>query len=251
MTYELKLKDRADYLLQEWVNQNSFTENLSGIRSILDQVSDEADSMGLAKEWIPSSHEQGLPTLRIRTQHFPSRTPQIRLFAHADTPFDEHSSLQLITWTQGRLRAIGPGVLGNKGGILVGLLALNLMKQQKSPPMDIELWVLPHSHHLEDHLQQESGEGPRLWIPLLPSAMDRHVSFNAAAEPIQKVVTKLIEHHEGKKAQSLQAPYPRNAAILGLGPVGSGAGTVQETLEMSSLFSRANIIRDLSLNWVF
>jgi hypothetical protein len=251
MTTELELKDRIDFLLQEWVNQNSHTENLPGIRNILDQVSDEADGMGLHKDWVPGANDDELPMLRVRTHHDPSRAAAVRLLAHADTPFDEHASLQLITFTAGRLWAIGPGVLGNKGGILLGLLALNRVRKQNSIPLDMELWVLPHAHQIADMLNSVSDSSPKLQIPLLPSPIDRQFSFTESAAASQKMVAKVIELHEKKKAVGSLVTGPATPTLFGLGPVGSGSGTNQESLEMASIFSRADIIMDILVNWVF
>ncbi|MBS1957974.1 MAG: hypothetical protein JST80_00740 [Bdellovibrionales bacterium] len=268
--HQLKLKDRADYLLQEWVNVNSHAENHAGVGRILAHVADEADALGMKSEWI--THEklgkEGSAALVINLPGTVPTEKTITFIARADTAFPEDSGFQLITWTTGRHRAIGPGVLDNKGGILVGLLALEKISKLKVRRYQVQMLVLPgESEEAPDGYKEflrTAGEKSNLVIGLGPAQPDGSIfqytpTTDPNAEQAAKIAQKLIELHEKKNVKVLSPNFvsycddlfrPEIVVFDGFGPVGTAPGTLQETVEMSSIFSRADIVYDLIQNLV-
>ncbi|KRC81456.1 M20/M25/M40 family metallo-hydrolase [Sphingomonas sp. Root241] len=111
-------------LLERMVNQNSGTLNLAGVRAMGAMLGPEFEALGFKVEWID------LPETR-RAGHFVAthkgngRGKRMLLIAHIDTVFEASSPFQKF----GREgdKAIGPGVVDDKGGIAVILAALRAM----------------------------------------------------------------------------------------------------------------------------
>jgi len=144
----LQLKDRIDYLLQEWVNQNSYHGNPAGVKKIQDAVATELDLLGIAHERVvPESDSTGeilkavLPATVVPAGD--ERAPIVSLICHADTVFPPDSAFQLITWTRDRNRAIGPGVIDDKGGILVILLVLEKLSKLAKRNFTVQMICMP------------------------------------------------------------------------------------------------------------
>jgi acetylornithine deacetylase/succinyl-diaminopimelate desuccinylase-like protein len=269
------LKNRVDYLLQEWVNTNTHTDNRRGVRELQDRIEDEAANLGLQAEWVArkteSESDEPNHLLRISNPSAPAGAPLITLVSHVDTVFPEDSAFQLITWASGRKRAIGPGAI-HKGGILTGLMVLENAQQAPKLRYRLELLVLPSreagSPGFEEILR-EQGQKSAIILglePALPNGSFLHsrggepaYDFNPESDAAAKIAIKLIEHHEKRKVAARMSPeasgcnflYREGIPVLdGLGPVGTGAQSSQETVEMPSIFTRADILVDLLENLV-
>ncbi|MBO9624024.1 MAG: M20/M25/M40 family metallo-hydrolase [Sphingomonas sp.] len=111
-------------LLERMVNQNSGTLNLPGVRAMGDMLRPEFEALGFKVEWID------LPETR-RAGHFLAthkgngRGKRMLLIAHLDTVFEPTSPFR--TFRREGDKAIGPGVVDDKGGISVILAALRAM----------------------------------------------------------------------------------------------------------------------------
>jgi len=111
-------------LLERMVNQNSGTLNLAGVRAMGDMLRPEFEKLGFTVEWI------NLPdTLRaghfVATHKGNGRGKRMLLIAHIDTVFEAVSPFQ--KYRREGDKAIGPGVVDDKGGIAVILAALRAM----------------------------------------------------------------------------------------------------------------------------
>jgi glutamate carboxypeptidase len=108
-------------LLRRLVDQNSFTRNVPGVNAVASVVEGELRSSGVAVERIPGG---------AFGDHLsfagPAPGPFTFLIGHCDTVFPPG------TFEGYRVdgdRALGPGVLDMKGGLVVGIFALRALRE--------------------------------------------------------------------------------------------------------------------------
>lgn len=115
-------------LLEAMTNINSGTHNHAGVRAVADLVAPHFAELGFTTQWIDQSAAGRAGHLFARHEGNPGGT-KILLIAHLDTVFEPASPFQQFTrdTDDGGNRASGPGVLDDKGGIVVILAALRAM----------------------------------------------------------------------------------------------------------------------------
>lgn len=116
-------QERHIALLEQLVNQNSGTLNLEGVRAVGDMVRPELEQLGFDVRWIDMA-ETGRAGHLVATHPGPGRN--VLLIAHLDTVFEADSPFQ--TFVREGNRAIGPGVVDDKAGIIVIIAALRAMQ---------------------------------------------------------------------------------------------------------------------------
>lgn len=111
-------------LLERMVNQNSGTLNLAGVRAMGDMLRPEFEKLGFTVAWIdvPETRRAGH---FVATHKGNGRGKRLLLIAHIDTVFEASSPFQ--KYRREGDKAIGPGVVDDKGGIAVILAALRAM----------------------------------------------------------------------------------------------------------------------------
>ena len=118
--------DSADTLalLERMVNQNSGTLNLAGVRAMGAMLRPEFKALGFKVEWIDLPETQRAGHF-VATHKGNGRGKRMLLIAHIDTVFEASSPFQ--KYRREGDKAIGPGVVDDKGGIAVILAALRAM----------------------------------------------------------------------------------------------------------------------------
>ncbi|NIJ19582.1 glutamate carboxypeptidase [Sphingomonas naasensis] len=111
-------------LLERMVNQNSGTLNLAGVRAMGAMLRPEFEKLGFAVKWIDVPETQRAGHF-VATHKGNGRGKRILLIAHIDTVFEATSPFQ--KYRREGDKAIGPGVVDDKGGIAVILAALRAM----------------------------------------------------------------------------------------------------------------------------
>ncbi len=108
-------------LLARLVDQNSFTRNLDGVNAVATVVAEELAASGVAVERIPGgafgdhlSFSSGAPG------------PFTFLIGHSDTVFPPGT---FEGYRVAGERALGPGVLDMKGGLVLGIFALRALRE--------------------------------------------------------------------------------------------------------------------------
>lgn len=114
-------------LLEELVNVNSGTINFAGVRKVGDMLRPRFEALGFKVTWV-----DGTPFGRaghlIATR--PGRGPHVLLIGHLDTVFEPNHPFQRWQRVDDNI-ARGPGAADMKGGIIVGLGALDALRQEK------------------------------------------------------------------------------------------------------------------------
>jgi glutamate carboxypeptidase len=111
-------------LLERMVNQNSGTLNLAGVRAMGEMLRPEFEALGFKVEWIDLPETQRAGHF-VATHKGNGRGKRMLLIAHIDTVFEANSPFQKFR-REGD-KAIGPGVVDDKGGIAVILATLRAM----------------------------------------------------------------------------------------------------------------------------
>ncbi|MCF8881490.1 M20/M25/M40 family metallo-hydrolase [Erythrobacter sp. SN021] len=112
-------------LLEEITLINSGTHNHAGVKAVADVLVPEFEALGFAVDWIDQSAAGRAGHLFARHEGTPGTT-KILLIGHLDTVFEPDSSF--TGFVREGDRAVGPGVVDDKGGIVVILSALRAMK---------------------------------------------------------------------------------------------------------------------------
>ena len=119
-------QERTIALLERWVNQNSGSLNLAGVRAMADMVRPEFEALGFKVEWLDMSRA-GRAGHLVATHRGNGRGKRLLLIAHLDTVFEPHSPFQ--RWVRRGDKGEGPGAGDDKGGIAVILAALRAMQR--------------------------------------------------------------------------------------------------------------------------
>lgn len=113
-------------LLERMVNQNSGTLNLAGVRAMGEMLRPEFEALGFKVAWIDLPETQRAGHF-VATHKGNGRGKRMLLIAHIDTVFEANSPFQ--KYRRDGDKAIGPGVVDDKGGIAVILAALRAMEK--------------------------------------------------------------------------------------------------------------------------
>ena len=115
--------ERSIALLEKLVNQNSGSLNVAGVKVVGDMVRAELEPLGFKVDWIDMS-ETGRAGHLIATHK--GKGKNVLLIGHLDTVFEPDSPFQ--KFERAGMRATGPGIGDDKGGVVVIIAALRAMK---------------------------------------------------------------------------------------------------------------------------
>lgn len=123
---EIAQQDSALALLEQLVNINSGTANLSGIHQVGEVLRKQFEQLGFKTQWIdqPADMHRAGTLLAERKGHIGAK--RLLLIGHLDTVFSQNSPFQHFE-RHGEL-ATGPGVIDAKGGDVVILYALKALQ---------------------------------------------------------------------------------------------------------------------------
>ena len=112
-------------LLEEITLINSGTHNHAGVKAVADVLVPEFEALGMTVEWIDQSANGRAGHLFATHEGAPGAT-KVLLIGHLDTVFEPDSPF--TGFVRNGDTAVGPGVVDDKGGIVVILSALRAMK---------------------------------------------------------------------------------------------------------------------------
>jgi glutamate carboxypeptidase len=120
-----KQKSAQLALLEKLVNINSGTDNIAGVRNVGAIVQRELNRLGFKTRWAAEPAEMHRAPTLIAERHGKQGKP-ILLIGHLDTVFSANSPFQRFTLR--KKIAKGPGVIDDKGGLVVILSALKALQ---------------------------------------------------------------------------------------------------------------------------
>lgn len=110
--------------LERLVNINSGTANLKGVRQVGELLIPEFEKMGFKTRWVEEPpNMKRAPTLIAERKG--DQGKRLLLISHLDTVFPKNSSYQKFQLNKNSAK--GPGVLDDKGGLVVVLFALKAL----------------------------------------------------------------------------------------------------------------------------
>ena len=112
-------------LLERITLINSGSHNHAGVKAVADVLAPEFAALGFTTEWIDQSAQGRAGHLFARHEGVPGTTKML-LIGHLDTVFEPGSPF--TGFVREGDRAVGPGVVDDKGGIVVILAALRAMQ---------------------------------------------------------------------------------------------------------------------------
>ncbi|WP_211474041.1 M20/M25/M40 family metallo-hydrolase [Collimonas humicola] len=123
--YLAERKNEQLLFLEKLVNINSGTQNIEGVKKIGEILQAEFEALGFKTRWaeLPAGMQRA-PTLIAERKG--SAGKKLLLIAHLDTVFQKDSPFQKFE-QKGNI-ATGPGVIDNKGGLVVILYALKALQ---------------------------------------------------------------------------------------------------------------------------
>ena len=205
------LASRWEVVLEKWVNQNSYFKNYSGVRKILNEVEHEAKALGAVCHLIP--HETVLNAPHALHVILPGNSSKnstvVTLISHADTVYPEDSPFQKITWSPDRKTALGPGVIDDKGGILVALLALEKVSQQNNRDVTVQLICMPGEEIGSPGLHQfltRIGKESSVILGFEPSLGDGSLIHSRRGNRWYEIIMKGPGGHSGRDAGKVLNP---------------------------------------------
>ena len=117
--------ERDVALLEQITRINSGTHNHRGVRAVADALIPEFEALGFTTQWIDQSAAGRAGHLFARHSGRPGTTKML-LIGHLDTVFEPDSPFTEVV--RDGDSATGPGILDDKGGIVVILSALRAMQ---------------------------------------------------------------------------------------------------------------------------
>ncbi|MEZ0243192.1 MAG: M20/M25/M40 family metallo-hydrolase, partial [Sphingomonas sp.] len=121
-----KDRDRTVAFLERMVNQNSGSLNLPGVDAVAAMVRPEFEALGFEVRYV-DMRATGRAGHIIATHRGNGKGKRILLIGHLDTVFEPSSPFQ--KFERNGDRATGPGVIDDKGGIAVIVMALRAMQE--------------------------------------------------------------------------------------------------------------------------
>ena len=114
-------------LLKTIVNINSGTDNIAGVRRVGKMIRAQLNALGFKTKWVSEPASMHKAATLIATH--PGKSGQrILLIGHLDTVFSRHDKAMHFKRVD-KQHAKGPGIIDDKGGVVVMLSALRALQQ--------------------------------------------------------------------------------------------------------------------------
>ena len=213
--------DRHIALLERMVNQNSGTLNLPGVRVVGDMVRAELEPLGFTVRWVDMA-ETGRAGHLIATHEGPGRN--ILLIGHLDTVFEADNPFQRFERTG--MRATGPGVGDDKGGVVVIIAALRAM-QAAGTLDDANVTVFL------------TGDEERIGAPLAIARRDLIEAGRAAAFALE---FENLAVEEESDFGTIARRSSSNWTLTTTGRTGHSSGVFNDALGYGAIYELARIL---------
>jgi glutamate carboxypeptidase len=196
-------------LLQQLVDVDSGTGDVAGGRRVADLLAPRLAALGMKLERVPAE-APGLPENLVATQGGRGRG-RILLIAHMDTVFGP-GTVARRPFRSDAARAYGPGVADEKGGVVEGLYALQLLHDRGFSDFGRIVFLIETS-------EERGSPGTRALIARLLNDADVELNLEPGDAPDAVTVwrkgsTTFHIQVKGRAAHAGVAPQDgRNAAV--------------------------------------
>ncbi len=201
-------------VLRAWVNQNSHTDNPDGVRKVQASAHEEAFRLGLTLQWVPSTlpnapHQALYGTRGNGPKH-------VVLVCHADTVFPKDSAFQKCIENPDHW--IGPGVIDDKGGILVSLLAIEELNASFPETVTIHWICMPTEETGSQGYHSflaDLGRKAELVLGFEPALPDGSIIASRRGNQWFQIDIRGRGGHAGRDATTLLNPALEAALVAG------------------------------------
>lgn len=130
-------------LLERLVLIDSGTENISGVSAVQEVIAEECEKIGMKVSRTPNPKGAKASADLLVAEYVGEKDDWVTLVSHADTVFELDSGFQGFKLDHDGTWATGPGVIDNKGGVVVALVALGEILKTK-PQLSYRFVVSPN-----------------------------------------------------------------------------------------------------------
>ena len=193
-------KWEAKEMLREWVEISSGTSNIEGVNLVQERVAAYLQELGFKVEYKPDPAGQTGKLLVANRAGKSSR--KVTFVFHSDTVFETSSPFKGFKEDAATGRATGPGIIDEKGGIVVGLFALRgFLAAQPEPKFGLQVVVSPSeetgSNSFHPDFERFSKES-FLILGFEPSLEDGSVIHSRRGNLWYEIKVKGREAHAGR-----------------------------------------------------
>lgn len=185
-------------LLERLVEINSGTNNVEGVARVQEITRDELEKLGFQTEFLSNPKNKESKARILFAKRAGAGKSIVRLLAHADTVFEKDSPFQKFDLSEDGAIAKGPGVIDNKGGIVVMLLALKKAAPEKLPT--IQVMVTPSEETSNaDFLDVVVAQGaPQFTLGFEPAMEDGSIITQRKGSLTWEIFVEGKEAHSGR-----------------------------------------------------
>ncbi len=212
-------KIKSLFLLKSFINIDSQTSNKLGVKEVQGLIADELICMDFDINWIKSTVNPHDFLLHGQKKSSNTNKMVVSFICHADTAL----SLRCL-YQKTDERVLGTGCADNKGGILVGLLALSkFFEKYLTSDIEINFIVSPNEEigSIGFHQQlKEIGERSTVVLGLEPALSNGNLIKSRSGNRWYHIITKGIQAHSGRinipKLNSLHESIIKSEKIINL-----------------------------------
>ncbi len=189
-------------LLKKMVEINSGSKNRQGVTEVQRIVEGDLKALGFKTTWLPNPKGTGktadllIGTYKGQEQRF------VTLVTHADTVFEPGTGFAGFHPSADRSTAVGPGVIDDKGGIVVALSGLEkFLKRNPNPLLSLRFVVSPveelgHMGFIEEY--QRISEDSVMILGFEPSLDDGSIVESRRGNRWYEIQVTGREAHSGR-----------------------------------------------------
>jgi glutamate carboxypeptidase len=216
-------QDDAIALLARLVEQNSGTFNLPGVEAVARMLMPEFEALGFRVAWRPMPQTARAGHL-IAIHEGSGKGRRILLIGHLDTVFEPDSPF--TGFKREGMRAIGPGVGDDKGGVAVMLAALRAMHAAGAlRDADIEVVL--------------TGDEEDVGSPVAVARADLVAAGRRADVALD---FENLSHEDGREMGSIARRSSNTWTLTVHGETGHSSGIFSESLGDGAIFELARIL---------
>jgi glutamate carboxypeptidase len=216
-------QDDAIALLARLVEQNSGTFNLPGVEAVARMLMPEFEALGFQVAWRPMPQTARAGHL-IAIHEGSGKGRRILLIGHLDTVFEPDSPF--TGFKREGMRAIGPGVGDDKGGVAVMLAALRAMHAAGAlRDADIEVVL--------------TGDEEDVGSPVAVARADLVAAGRRADVALD---FENLSHEDGREMGSIARRSSNTWTLTVHGETGHSSGIFSESLGDGAIFELARIL---------
>jgi glutamate carboxypeptidase len=219
-------------LLEAWVNQNTYFKNHAGVLALLRSIEKEVSKVRARTEFVLNEVSEEAPQalkITLSATEDEEGMPLITFITHADTIFSDKiafSKFQFVPTngsetanelSETATHATGPGVIDDKGGIVIAVEAIKKLSILKERAFTVQLICMPGeeigSPGFKNFLSSV-GKQSALVLGFEPAMSDGSVIYSRRGNRWYEIKTRGPGGHAGRDAGKVVNPLTELCAKI-------------------------------------